>query len=151
MTTEIEVLDFEADHVNRMDIRDLETESIFTLGDIGPRMDAVAEVSDFACTVLYKEKILACAGLSLIWPGVANSWRIPSKDLPKHSIVFARFVARNLSGIIKVYGIHRLQTVAAMDDLHTRWLSWLDFELEGVLNKYTHQKKDRGMWARIVD
>jgi hypothetical protein len=45
------------------------------------------------------------------------------------------------------YGIRRFQTVAVDDNLHNRWLSFIGFEVEGLMKEYSVDGEDYKLWA----
>lgn len=102
-----------------------------------------------SCTLLYNGVVLAIMGYYELWPGVIEVWVLPSKHIPKYARPYLRIVKRYINGISEHCNAHRLQTSAISDALHDRWMSYLGFESEGVMRKYTATGTDYTMWARL--
>jgi len=130
-------------------MRDLENMGIFSLDDAYERMEAVAETAKEAATFLYDGRVICCAGYHIMWPGVAAGWILPSKYVSTAVISFARTVKESITEVMERNNLHRFQTVAMDDALHGRWMKWLGFKREGVMEMHTHDKKNQVMYARV--
>ena len=84
-----------------------------------------------------------------LWPGACEVWVIPSTHIKRYSLVFAKLVKKNLKNLEETFGYHRVQVTALNDELHSHWLTFLGFEKEGVLRKYTLKQQDFAMWSRV--
>ena len=81
--------------------------------------------------------VLGCAGVVPLWPGVGQAWAVFSDDLLEHPVALTRSSERALERIAAAYDMRRIQ--ATVRDGHgrgARWLSFLGFELEGLLVNY---------------
>lgn len=148
--TTIDVLPFHPKHLEVMDLRYLEKDTIFKLDNIYELIEQAHQVSVESGTFMYDGRILFCAGFSRLWPGVAEGWIIPSRHIPTVAPVFSRYMRRYLESLMASFNLHRFQTVAVDDRPHRRWMRFLGFKPEGVLEKYSVDKQNYQMYARVV-
>lgn len=132
-----------------MELRDYEKNGSFTLEDAYARVEAGAEVAKRAGTFMHDGRILCCAGYSIIHPGVAEGWIIPSIYVGNTPKTFCRIIKSYIDQAMEDEGLHRFQTTSYHDDFHKRWMEWLGFEREAIMKKFTHQKKDHCLYARV--
>lgn len=148
--TDVKVVQFQVHHLDVMDLREIELGGPFRLGDFKDRIDSIAKESVQAATFLYDGRVLLCAGFTLLWPGVYVVWMIPSTHIQKAPISVARMIRRYVDRIMSDFKAHRIQTTTHDDPLHRRWMEFLGFKLEGVMERYTHDGKDMLMYARTA-
>lgn len=149
MSRHVEIIQFHPKHLEVAMVRDLEQQTVMRIGDAYARFEALAERSKQAVTVMHDGRILACCGFFEAWKGVCEVWLVPTIYVPKYPILFARTMKGYVESIAKTFDYHRVQTIAAADELHDRWMGWLGFECEGVLRQYTEQKQDYKLHARL--
>jgi len=92
---------------------------------------------DAAFTAIDGAEVLGCAGVVPLWPGVGQAWAIFSDQLLSRPVTLTRSTERALDRIAAERDLHRIQ--ATVRDGHAcgaRWLSFLGFELEGLLVNY---------------
>ena len=90
-----------------------------------------------AFTAKNGEAVLGCAGVVPLWPGVGQAWAMFSDELLARPITLTRSTQRALGRIAAAHDMRRIQ--ATVRDGHgagARWLSFLGFELEGLLVNY---------------
>ncbi|MEP4379754.1 MAG: hypothetical protein ABJ215_01135 [Alphaproteobacteria bacterium] len=81
--------------------------------------------------------VLGCAGVVPLWPGVGQAWAVFSDALLTHPVALTRATERALDHIMAVENMRRVQaTVLDGHGAGARWLSFLGFELEGLLLNY---------------
>ena len=84
---------------------------------------------------------LGCAGIGVLWPGVAEAWMLLTPTIDKlttheRGIVGLR-IARSIRLAVKEYRLHRLQTTVLRGDDRARgFIKWLGFEYEGDMVCY---------------
>jgi RimJ/RimL family protein N-acetyltransferase len=94
-------------------------------------------VADFAFSAVADGRIVGCAGVMPLWPGVGHAWAVLSDAALARPITLTRAVQRELTRIEIVLGLQRLQaTVADGHVAGRRWLAWLGFEVEGLMCNY---------------
>lgn len=145
-----ETIPFEVEHLQVMDIRQEEEESLFTLEDVEDRFRCLKELSIDAKAFMYDGRIIFCAGYYEQWPGVIECWMVPSIHVQKAKLGFCRILKGYVDDIIGFHKCHRFQTTAPNDDLHARWMRFLGLEKEGTMRLYTHDQKDYCMYAKVV-
>lgn len=144
----IKIVPFKIEHIDLMDIREHELMGVFTLKNLKQRLLAIEKITT-AGTIVYEGRILGVMGSLELWPGVCEVWVIPSTHIKRYSLIFAKTIKKNLKNIEEVFEYHRVQVTALDDELHARWLTFLGFKKEGILEKYTFQQQNFAMWSRI--
>lgn len=144
----LDVVPFSVEHLDLVDIRKIELDNIFSLPGAKERYAMFAQVSAQAFTFIVDDVILFCAGIIMLWPGVADIWMIPSEHTKKHEFLFYRTVRGYLSVLPETFKLHRLQTTSYDDTFHEKWMTKLRFKKEGVMHKYLHNKNNMVVYAR---
>lgn len=105
-----------------------------------------------AYTALIDGRVVACAGLQRLWPGVAEGWAIVEAGLgPRAGARLHRAVATGLAIAMRHLPLHRVQiTVAADNGRGLRWARALGFEQEGVMRAFTPDARDFARLARVA-
>jgi hypothetical protein len=94
-----------------------------------------------AISAFKDEVFLGCAGIGLLWPGVAEAWMLLTPEIDgltthERGIVGLR-IARGIRRTVKEYRLHRLQTAVLRGDDRARgFIKWLGFEYEGDMVCY---------------
>ena len=97
-----------------------------------------------AYTLLLEGRVVVCAGVMLLWPGVGTVWANVSGEFPRVKVWATRTIRRMLADVIRAYGLHRLESVALADnERNQRYMEFLGFEREdGKARAYTPDKRD---------
>jgi hypothetical protein len=146
----IKEVDFDIEHLYLMDIRKEELMGIMTLKDVDRRLDALGHNSIQATTFTCDGVVLFSAGYYELWPGVIECWMIPSSHVKKVMYTFCKLLKTYVRAIIEREECHRFQASAPDDELHARWMKFLELEKEGTMKKYTHNGQDYCMYARTI-
>ena len=102
-------------------------------------------------TLLDGDEVLACAGVSTMWNGVAEGWIVLSKYAIKHRVSVARYTEQLFDGIMKDNSLWRIQaSVHTTDEKAIRFAQWLGFEYEGVMKKFGPDGSDYFRYARVA-
>jgi RimJ/RimL family protein N-acetyltransferase len=100
-------------------------------------------------TVVYQEQIAACWGFARVVPGVYEAWCLGSKLFNKHPIATTRTAKFVLEHGAKYIAAHRIQlTVRADNKVANNWASVLQFQYEGLMKQFGHDKADYVMFAK---
>ena len=84
-------------------------------------------------------RIVGCAGIVPLWPGVGHAWAVLSDTALAHPVALTRTVQRELARIEAEQNLRRVQATVAEDHVAgRRWLAWLGFEVEGLMRNYGH-------------
>lgn len=139
---------FHVEHLKTMQIRDQEWNGLFALPDVYERMERLSQTGE-ALSMVDNGRVITCAGFVQLWPGVLEMWQIPSTHLADNPMRYARIIKRYIEQVAEQLKAHRIQTVCANDNLHTRWMDFLGFGQEGLLEQYSYQMEDFIQWARL--
>ena len=120
--------------------------------NLGPeviRMYALAySIRGEAHTIKDKGKIVGCAGVLSMWPGVAEAWTIFSKEAKENPFFIHRQTYRILRKIINKNQFRRVQAiVCSADPVSTKWIERLGFVKESVMKKFGADGSDHAMYV----
>jgi|TARA_R100000005_G_scaffold95563_1_gene77625 RimJ/RimL family protein N-acetyltransferase len=102
-------------------------------------------------SLIDEDDIVACAGVSAMWDGVAEGWIVLSAHAAKHRVSVARYTERLFDDIMKHNNLWRIQaSIHTTDEKAIRFAQWLDFEYEGVMRKFGPDGSDYFRYARVV-
>jgi hypothetical protein len=107
------------------------------------------EKGDNCYTAWHDSEIIACGGMDLLWEGVGQVWIImPEKT--RHAKSLFRLFKNKLDYLTKKNNLWRVQAYAriGLDESHTL-LRHLGFETEGIMRKYTPDKADCILYAKV--
>ena len=94
---------------------------------------------------------IVCFGIVPQWPGVAELWLIPDRKLiQKWRLKFHKGAKKFMELAADELNLHRLHvTVSANNVRSVKWIEHIYFKREGVLKKYSFNKKDMIMYSRL--
>jgi RimJ/RimL family protein N-acetyltransferase len=140
-TSEVTIVPFKREHIFPLTSRAVETFSATReeLEEMSYRWD-----SGPAYTAFYQGKIIACAGVMMLWRGVGQAWVIFDTVIQEHLRKEAyELVTPYLIQIIKDYKLHRVQAIVEVGfDIALKYALNMGFSEEGYLNRYDSQGKD---------
>lgn len=145
----LKIVAFNTKHLDLLEAREIEGLGFLKLPDAPARMERMAKDSEQSGTFIYDGRILFCAGYFFLWPGVIEVWMIPSIYVKDYPVVFYRTVTRYLKRLETDLKCHRVQTTSYADEFHAKWMDRLGFHSEGVMKKFTHDKRDLCLYARV--
>jgi len=148
---EVKVVQFSPHHLEVMDVREIDAAlfGFFKTDEAYARIDGLAKVSVQAATFLYDGRVLFVAGFVRLWPGVFEVWMLPSVYIKTAPRSFARLIRRYVDRIGEDFKAHRIQTTSFPDEFHERWMKFLGFSAEGVLQNYTQDKRSMVQYGRV--
>jgi hypothetical protein len=86
-----------------------------------------------AFTGWWQGDILACAGLLIVWPGLASAWAVITRRGRDHPVMIHRTTQRFLDANIQRHRLRRVEATAFESDRRAQaWLARLGFEVESV-------------------
>lgn len=141
---------YRPDHFDLLEIRERELHSLGIIKNGKERMDLLSQTGN-CFTMMFGGKILGVVGWFELWPGVCEVFVLPTIFMFEAGRVFAKAIKIRLNVFEKVKKFRRIQVTAVKDKTHTRWLSWLGFNIEGTLKNYGPNGEDFLMWARYID
>ena len=97
-----------------------------------------------AFTAVLDEKIIGCAGINLLWPGVGAAWVAFGKEIEDHGLWATRTVRAVLRDTVRSFNLHRVEAVVyAENHRDARWIRLLGFRKENdIAQMYTSDKRD---------
>ena len=102
-----------------------------------------------AITVLYDNQIASCFGFATVFPSVAEAWCLGSKMFNKHPVATTRSAKFVLNYGAKYMALHRLQVIVHNENqVAKNWASVLQFNYEGLMKQFGHDKSDYVMYAK---
>lgn len=137
-------------HFDLLDLREQEHESFALDPQSGVNIESLINIS-ISSTMMYNGVVLAILGFYQLFPGVLNVWILPSTHIHDNTFRYLRSVRKYVESLKRDIPCHRIQSLAISDEMHDRWMSFLGFEKEGVLKKYSADKVDYTYWAIIND
>lgn len=100
-------------------------------------------------TAMVGETYIACAGFIPLWPNTAELWARVSPEAKPYKIEFNQIALNFISDTARAFRFHRLQvTVDEQFMVARRWVEFLGFHREGLLEKYFNDRH-YVMYARI--
>jgi hypothetical protein len=102
-------------------------------------------------TAMVGETHIACAGFIPLWPNTAELWARVSPEAKPYKIEFNQIALNFISDTARAFRFTRLQaTVDEQFMVARRWVEFLGFHREGLLEKYFNDR-DYIIYSRIED
>jgi RimJ/RimL family protein N-acetyltransferase len=99
-------------------------------------------------TAVVGETYIACAGFIPLWPNTAELWARVSPEAKPYKIEFNQIALNFISDTARAFRFTRLQaTVDEQFMVARRWVEFLGFHREGLLQKYFNDR-DYLMFSR---
>jgi len=94
--------------------------------------------------------ILAIAGVTLFWDGVAEVWTITSDEVEKFPMGYARAIKEIIDFYIKELKLKRLQATCPRSmPCGDRWFKFLGFEKESLMKNFGPDGDDYYLYVRL--
>lgn len=145
----IKRIPFDIGHLDLMDIRPLDRDSVVCLDSVRYVLKNLPLRSE-CVTIIIDGRLIACMGYWSPFDGTAEVWLIPSIYVKEYRFAFVRIVENYLKVLADTFKWSRIQTVTRTDLFHRRWMKALKFEEEGIMRKY-FQGEDYIISARYFD
>lgn len=137
------LIPYEAWHLLELDNRNS--------GDSFNYDDALHKERSPAFTAVVNGKVIGCAGVILMWPGVGHAWVALSSEAAAHGIWLTRTIRNVLRDIIRGCALHRIEAVVYEGYKgNERWIELLGFEREGVACQFTSNRENAIRYAFLV-
>lgn len=115
-----------------------------------PNSEFFAE-SGIAFGLFANEECFGLVGFFPLWNGVGEGWALMDYDLFKYPIFLRKWIISVMPKIMAEKGWHRIQWTSERSPAHhERWMESIGLTYEGVMKKYTFDKKDVSRWALTV-
>ena len=140
--------DYCNDDAYHLDYRDLDA-SYFGSYDATVAYVETLQQSGPAITIVYQEQIAACWGFAMICPNVYEAWCMGSKLFNKYPVATTRTGKFVIEHGAKYLAAHRIQVTVRNDNqVAKNWASVLQFNYEGLMKQFGHDKTDYVMYAK---
>lgn len=105
----------------------------------------------YAYTALLDGAPIVLAGVLPLWLGVGEAWSYISSEATHRPFWLHRTVKRIFDQICMEHHFHRLQANCEENSKEIKWLISLGFKEEGLMKKYSPEKKDMVRLAKVID
>jgi|GEM_PF-480816 len=145
---EAEIVEFEPEHGEKIflhagdpGLKDYSPAIMEVYGEAGPAYSAIVE-----------DRVLLCAGIMLMWPGVGTAWAVVSPLIEVYPIAGSAAVMYGLQYLADKHKLHRIQApVYEKFERGIRWVEFLGFKREGLLTAYGRNKENYIMYAYVKE
>lgn len=147
--TNVQVIPFEPCHINLDCVREHERQMFLEVFANHNHIFESFAKRGRAWTIVINDEVITCSGLYPMWPGVYEGWQVPTIRVQNNSYQYAKAYKETLDDAFMGDEVHRVQSYCIHDDLHDKWMRFLGFEKEGVMRKYSWDKRDYALYARV--
>lgn len=145
-----EIRPFQPDDVMRIDAREPDRSIAAGLPDLLALAKLQVTLGP-AFTGFLNDTPIACAGLNIVWSGVAEGWVFSGKLVNSYPLFFHRSIARELNRLIVAHKLHRVQVhIPESHVVSCRWIQRLGFHFEAALPKYGQNSETYLCYSRIT-
>lgn len=97
-----------------------------------------------AYTGVVDGKVIGCAGVRVLWPGVGEAWASLSQDAGRYGLWLTKIFRSVLTDIVRTQGLHRVEAQVLGDSERNRaWIEKLGFRREyGTAFRYTTDQRN---------
>lgn len=132
----MEIVPFEPRHLRRVRPQPAQAELALYQDWLADRLDPYA-LRGCAFTGLVAGRVVGCAGVRPLWPGVGEAWAVFSAEALMRPTALFRAALRGVAKIEDAQGLRRIQATCHADhEAGARFLRALGFRREGLLRRY---------------
>lgn len=143
-TQTCEIVPFRAEHIEQLQIENKD-HLVYKI----PHLLTIYEQLETSHTYIHEGEILCCAGIIPYWEGVGEAWFVIPDDIDKAKVRICSTVKRYLDNVLDTH-YRRIQATARADNEKAiRFLEWLGFKREALLEKYGIEGDDYYLYARL--
>jgi hypothetical protein len=139
----VKIVPFKVEHLDVMDLREHE-QSLLS----APGRAELLEKNSIAFTAVIDGRVVLCGGVTPFLGTNADIWIVPSVYVHHYAKTVLSGVRRHLAKLADELAISRMETACLNDELHTRWMTHLGFEPEGIKKGY-YMGHDYMMWGKL--
>jgi len=110
---------------------------------------------DNTITAIFENKVVAVAGVMMLWPGVGLFWLIMTAHCKKEGcfgILAISAIQSNFEMLVEKNQLWRAQATVRTDFPEAiKMIEFLGFECEGLMKQYFPDKADAFMYGKIIE
>jgi hypothetical protein len=96
----------------------------------------------------HNNKLIGCAGIIEMWPGVAEAWAALTDDIRMCPFFLHRKTYRIMKELINRNKYHRLQANISLDNATAiKWIERLGFSYESTMKRFGADGSDHAMYV----
>ncbi len=104
-----------------------------------------------AWTGMVDDRILFCAGILILWEGVAEAWSFCDEEASRYPREVLKYQVEYLNRMIKERKLHRVQAhVLSSWRSAYRFMERLGFKRECLMRKYGANSEDYYLYGRVI-
>ena len=143
------IVEWQPSHLYLCDLNDFDKTNLELFDGYQEHIEAYA-ATGMAYSAIGDGIVYAMFGLWNLWPGVAEAWLMPSKNIDRKTVAMHRASMRFFEYAANEIGIKRLQiTVHTQNERAVRWADRCYFNREGLMQHYGPDGSDYWMYARM--
>jgi hypothetical protein len=139
---------YSAGHLTRFSWHADDRAHLEMLGGLGALQQLKSAGDGPAATLMGDDDVLACWGLVMHWPGLAEAWCLASQDIGRHALAFHRKGVWWLHHTMAAEHLRRVQCAVAQErQAARRWVRRLGLKREAVMPQYGPRGETFELWA----
>jgi hypothetical protein len=132
----LRIIPFEFAHLQAMQARKFEAREMALVNDMEERAREYM-ARGMGYTGIIGGRILACAGIFMLWRGVAEIWSVTTPLVEDYPLAFHRAISHGLKVVERSMGLWRIQVAIHEDHLVSqKWIQRLGFVSEAPMPGY---------------
>ena len=151
------VTDFKLEDVELMDLRSQDQhlmedikESQMTLRQVMSELLEMGEIRSVFLKSSKGLKLVTVMGYKPMHQGSAEIWQLPNEGMLKQVPKELKRAIHEIEKYIISKGYWRLWTMCQNREIDNRWMKFLGYKLEGILEKGGAEGEDLSLWAKVV-
>ncbi len=149
-STDYKVVPFTADHAEDLQARNTSGATIGLNHIVKEYLDAMA-LPGHGFSLVNNGHLIFSAGVYPVWKGLGEAWVIPSDLIKPHRRQLVTYVREYLDRLVEENEYRRVQaTVRADFDAGHRFIEFLGFQREAMLEAYGPDGADHVQYARLM-
>ena len=152
MNAKIEIIAYEPKHSFEILVRPHDEKNVKNKEEFKTWAEANAHGAAFTARRISDGKIIACAGVRILWPGCGEAWAIFCNEIHRHKIEIHKNITAYLKIIINDFKLRRIQAYVRADvPVAVDYIEHMGFEREGLLRKFGLDGEDQYIYAMILE
>jgi hypothetical protein len=146
----LEIVQFEPEHLELVMGREPDRGVLLSLPDV-TRVASEYATRGPSWTGFWNGQGMACVGLVILWPHVAEGWAYTSDLVRQHPCAFHRAVCHKLRYVMQKYELNRLQlSIQRSNTVSRMWAYRLGFRSEGKMRKFGPEGEDYVRYSLVI-